>query len=797
MAEYVTITDPADDRLRLGSGDTLANALIDLTQTGPEAVISAQGQDWTIRDVGFKGALTVDSQTAPARIVVAGTGSIEGVYLGDGVDISGASSQSGVTTYGYHEGAVTITRSYFGGWSDAAVDAAEPADNNDGTVAISRSYFRDNRQHAAIAADGSSIRGSVIHNTNRVPAGEDGATASDGVTDAGFGIEGLADVVTVRDCDIAVTSDNTGGTAAAIRAEYASFNVENSRIQGAIVDPDDLISETGIEGNPSTAIPNGVPETAEAAAAGFDPNTPAPPQPGDGDDGDGGETPPDDGSDGGDGGDGGGVTDPPEEEPPDNVEGEDPTAPPDAPPPRNQYEVDDKVPTYGQGSGPSTFQAVIGDQPIETVTNMTIKGEGRNSQYLTEMVKTASGDVPLAEYEAQQNAGGETGETPTDDAGTDGSGSGSGDADKTPPLTVTLECRLGSDAYAELESLRRETEPFTATIGGVTLDDLELVDIRREISGDQPNSYAATLVMREYREVELRLPIYGSAAGGGGSPTSPGTGGNPTTGAPALPGSGGVREPQGQFDTEVIPAGERRRVSVGSGETLSNILYDIRASGAGIGITADGNNWAIKNIGIRGVMPTNLDFTIRTNVSSSGATGLVDNIYMGDGEVPHAEGGGLFMFGNRGHRGHVTIRRMNMQQFVNNGIYGSQPASEHNQSGTFDVENSYFHSNNIANIRTGTLPPNECVVRNCVVMVNESAVPPCGVGCSSWGAVNPRGLWSWCAPTRVINSDIGASASGMKGGSFIWENTRRGAQAQNRYPKGVPLTAEAAAGGTY
>ncbi|WP_458206680.1 hypothetical protein [Haladaptatus sp. NG-SE-30] len=246
------------------------------------------------------------------------------------------------------------------------------------------------------------------------------------------------------------------------------------------------------------------------------------------------------------------------------------------------------------------------------------------------------------------------------------------------------------------------------------------------------------------------------------------------------------------YETITVPAGEQEVIQIGSGETFENVLIDITADGAGLRILAQGDDWVIRNVGIKG-QHDGEGFIIVPGVTSPDAHGLIENVYMGDGQPEREGGGGIWVNANLPHQGTITIRRMHMAHMINNGAYASGPGAQ-GANGVTNFEDSYFYSNNISNIRTNS-KGRTSYVRNCTVEVDGST-PPCGENCSSPGAVNDRGVWSWYGTTKVIDSDIQGGLQTAHGGQISEENTRTGENADTTPPKGVPMTAEEAASGT-
>lgn len=444
----------------------------------------------------------------------------------------------------------------------------------------------------------------------------------------------------------------------------------------------------------------------------------------------------------------------------------------------------DKMATTRSGND----RVSIDGHRVPVVTDVEISGGGRESQYITEeYLDAGNNDEAPADGDTTAEPDTESADPPT---------SGSGDDTRTPPLTVRIDCRMGHNVFERLKGLRDRDEAFAASVSGVPLEDMELVDLTRELTGEQPYQYNSTVVIREHREVTIKIPTGEiSSSGGITGPSEVPTGADDTTRAWMGEGSGGVSEPAGEFETITpppSPAGNPYRVRLGSGDTLSNKLYDIRGSGRRVMIDVSGSGWAIKNVGVLGQHPGG-HFMIRAGVPDSGANALIDNVYLGDGQRSRTKGGGLWIHNSPPHNGTITVRRTHISQMVSNGLYGSGPSTK-GQPGKVDVQNSLFYSNNITNIRLGS-KGRTCYVRNCVTSATQSAVPPCGQKCTKPGARRSRGLWMWYGPMHVINSDIHGDVNTRNGGRITYDKSRVGGSAQRRVPKGVPLNAKAAAGG--
>ncbi|WP_458209004.1 hypothetical protein [Haladaptatus sp. NG-SE-30] len=247
-----------------------------------------------------------------------------------------------------------------------------------------------------------------------------------------------------------------------------------------------------------------------------------------------------------------------------------------------------------------------------------------------------------------------------------------------------------------------------------------------------------------------------------------------------------------EYETVTVSAGEHKAIEVGDGQTYENKLIDVSAEGAGVAFTTSGNGWTIRNVGIKGEH-SGESFIMMPGVESPDGEGLIENVYMGDGIRERQSGGGVWVNANMPHQGVITVRRTHIAKTVNNGLYASGPGSQ-GATGITNVEDSYFHSNNIANIRMNAKGDRTPYVKNCVVKVDEET-PPCGENCSKPGAVNNRGVWSWYGTTEVINSDIQGGFATTHGGEVQTKDTRTDEQANLEPPKGVPMSAEEAAKG--
>ena len=260
------------------------------------------------------------------------------------------------------------------------------------------------------------------------------------------------------------------------------------------------------------------------------------------------------------------------------------------------------------------------------------------------------------------------------------------------------------------------------------------------------------------------------------------------------------------YEEIVVGEGETYSVYLGDGETLENVLIDVSASGAGYSINADGDGWAIRNVGVRGTFDSHSnDSQITLNTPSSDSSGVVENVYLPGASSPgHSYDGakGIYVF--RDHAGEILIRNVNIKRMQDNGIYASSPGHDASDAngGIVRVENSYFEANATANIRLGTTGSyaQNCVLKDCL----------------------DRGFWAYYENPEIRNCDIFGSnvADILLGGSTYekqnyaevtaensrWETVEHGGSSnalhgssdgtpQDRMPEGCPTSPEAAATG--
>lgn len=192
-----------------------------------------------------------------------------------------------------------------------------------------------------------------------------------------------------------------------------------------------------------------------------------------------------------------------------------------------------------------------------------------------------------------------------------------------------------------------------------------------------------------------------------------------TAGAAAMVAAGvGSASASEDYDVIEVGAGERYTVSLGSGDTLENKLIDISADGAKYRITASGSDWAIRNVGVRGVWGGfDKEEPILVRVDDGG-TGVIENLYLGDGAIDDEYAGVTGIFVPDTHAGVLKIDRTNIQGMPDNAIYASGPGQtdEYGNAGAggeVHITNSYAADCRSAHYRIGS---NGSYVENCVAV---------------------------------------------------------------------------------
>lgn len=164
--------------------------------------------------------------------------------------------------------------------------------------------------------------------------------------------------------------------------------------------------------------------------------------------------------------------------------------------------------------------------------------------------------------------------------------------------------------------------------------------------------------------------------------------------ATSVAGLGYVGSAAAAENTITLDPGESRTIDVTDqpNNTFKNTLVDASADGAEFSIQAVGDDWTIRNVGIKGPLPSSVSPVIRLRVTDPDGVGTIDNVYIEDAY-------NNFMFCHAYHEGHIDIKN---STFVDNHrdeedtLYGSPPGNpdadwgkQTGNGGTIRVEGCY------------------------------------------------------------------------------------------------------------
>ncbi|WP_410767568.1 hypothetical protein [Haloferax sp. DFSO60] len=214
-----------------------------------------------------------------------------------------------------------------------------------------------------------------------------------------------------------------------------------------------------------------------------------------------------------------------------------------------------------------------------------------------------------------------------------------------------------------------------------------------------------------------------------------------------------------EYEEVTVAAGETYTARVGSGETLENKLIDISAPGATFDIEANGANWVVRNVGIKGVWDQYQKAEPFRARVDEGGTGLIENFYFADGCPDDEYDGVTGIYVYRTHEGHLTINQTNIQDLPDNAIYASTPGYPQEtvanrlpgKGGTVVIKNSYAEGCRASHFRVGTTGSR---IENCVAVGGDQG---------------DRGVWARFNDIEVINCHLSGHARGdVACGTFEW-----------------------------
>jgi hypothetical protein len=183
--------------------------------------------------------------------------------------------------------------------------------------------------------------------------------------------------------------------------------------------------------------------------------------------------------------------------------------------------------------------------------------------------------------------------------------------------------------------------------------------------------------------------------------------------------TGGAAASGDDYEVVEVPPGGRYEKRIGDGETFENTLIDITAEGATYLIYASGSDWTVRNVAVRGVWDEFEKAEPFIALVDDGSTGVIENVYLGDGATDDSYPGSTGIYVGKAHAGTLEIDRVNIQGFPDNAIYASTPGhTDEYDSGTggggeVHITNSYAADCRAAHFRIGT---DGSYCRNCVAV---------------------------------------------------------------------------------
>ena len=211
-----------------------------------------------------------------------------------------------------------------------------------------------------------------------------------------------------------------------------------------------------------------------------------------------------------------------------------------------------------------------------------------------------------------------------------------------------------------------------------------------------------------------------------------------------------------------VPAGRTFEVTLGDGDSLSDLVIDVSALEASYDIHASGSNWEIRNLAIVGRHPRSDATAFTAEVIDSEGVGVIDNVWLGDGSRSTV---GIFV--PPAHAGTCLIRRCYVANYPNNGIYASAPGNGPNKKaigagGVVRIDSCYAYNNAVSGFRVGTEGSS---VRNSVVL-QDRRTP------ASFGGDATRAIWVYYESALIENFDFRmADGTGIVVGNDSWEKS--------------------------
>lgn len=139
-ARRVVVESGATWTVRIGSGETLSDLLVDIDRPGADFHAFASGSGWTIRNLGVKGTI----KSRYALVAEGENGTVENVYLGDGAE-DGTQVKGVWIDHDDTEGPLDFRRVHIAGYPNNGIYGSPTVEEDrGGIVNIYDSYFDSN-----------------------------------------------------------------------------------------------------------------------------------------------------------------------------------------------------------------------------------------------------------------------------------------------------------------------------------------------------------------------------------------------------------------------------------------------------------------------------------------------------------------------------------------------------------------------------------------------------------------------------------------------------------------------------
>ena len=282
-------------------------------------------------------------------------------------------------------------------------------------------------------------------------------------------------------------------------------------------------------------------------------------------------------------------------------------------------------------------------------------------------------------------------------------------------------------------------------------------------------------------------------------------------------GAGAAQEQEPE--TITVPSGQVHTINLGDGESLENVVIDITSDNSGYEIRAEGSDWTIRNVGVRGQYDNGGDTPFHVRDTDPNGESVIENVYLGDGAADAFQWNthqvtGIYVHAD--HAGDLLVKNVYINEFRDNAIYASDPGHpewEYAANGTVRIEDA-FARNGGFNFRISS---EGSYCDNCVSVITE----PYNTGgprlftdyfsrglefrnCDAVGGGEyigwSNGTTAW--PEYTENGDVylencRADVGQLVGGEHPdqWTGEEPGSDPDPEPPSGVPQSPEEAAGG--